>query len=309
MLLPLSLPVSAELAGLCESKYNRHCHNDYPASQIALCEMPGPNDITTTFATNELCGKIAVVTGSSSGIGRAIALELARAGADIVVHGRSNRVGAESTKREIEAIGRDATLLLADLGDATALESFVERAWQWRGGVDIWINNAGADVLTGENANLSFDEKLAILWQVDVLATIRLSRLVGERMKQREHSKEEAVIVNVGWDQAEHGMAGDSGEMFAAIKGAVMSFSKSLAHSLAPRVRVNCLAPGWIKTSWGDDASAYWQERARCESLLDRWGTPEDVARVARFLASPAAGFITGQIIPVNGGFRRIATE
>jgi len=85
----------------------------------------------------------------------------------------------------------------------------------------------------------------------------------------------------------------------------VMAFTKSLACSLAPEVRVNCLAPGWIKTAWGEHASECWQERARRESLLQRWGTPEDVARVARFLASPAAEFITGQVIPVNGGLRR----
>ncbi len=267
--------------------------------------MPEPNDITNTFATNELSGRIAVVTGSSSGIGRAIAVELARAGADVVVHGRSNQAGAESTRREIEGLGRDALVLLADLSDVTAQESLIEQAWQWRGGVDVWINNAGADVLTGANANLSFEDKLAILWQVDVLATIRLSRLIGERMQQRDGGSGGSVILNLGWDQAEHGMAGDSGEMFAAIKGAVMSFSKSLAQSLAPNVRVNCLAPGWIKTTWGDDASEYWQQRARSEALLDRWGTPEDVARVARFLASPAASFITGQVVPVNGGFRR----
>ena len=112
------------------------------------------------------------------------------------------------------------------------------------------------------------------------------------------------VIVNMGWDQAETGMAGQSGEMFAAVKGAVMAFSKSLARSLAPKVRVNCLAPGWIKTAWGDTASPYWQERAVNESLLARWGTPEDVARVARFLASPASSFLTGQVIAVNGGQR-----
>lgn len=294
---------------MSESKYNRHCQNDYSASRIAPSEMPGTNDITTTSATNELCGMVAVVTGSSSGIGRATALELARAGADVVVHARSNQAGAESTKREIESIGRGSTILLADLGDVMTHERLVERAWQWRDGVDIWINNAGADVLTGESADLPFDEKLAALWQVDVLATMRLSRLVGERMKQRDRNMRDAVILNLGWDQAEHGMAGDSGEMFSAIKGAVMSFTKSLAQSLAPRVRVNCLAPGWIKTSWGDDASEYWQERARRESLLDRWGAPEDVARVARFLASPAASFITGQIVPVNGGFRRASQE
>jgi 3-oxoacyl-[acyl-carrier protein] reductase len=77
-----------------------------------------------------------------------------------------------------------------------------------------------------------------------------------------------------------------------------------LAKSLAPQVRVNCLAPGWIKTAWGEQASAYWQERARQESLLQRWGTPEDVARAARFLVAPAAAFITGQVLAINGGFR-----
>ncbi len=271
--------------------------------------MPGPSDTSDTSVTNELAGKVAVVTGSSGGIGRAIALELAHAGADVIVHGRSNRAGADSTQQEVARLGRDAHVLLADLSDATTHEPFVEQAWQWRDGVDIWINNAGADVLTGESAALSFDEKLALLWQVDVTATIRLSRLVGERMKQFDHDAGEAVILNLGWDQAEHGMAGDSGEMFAAIKGAVMAFSKSLAQSLAPQVRVNCLAPGWIKTSWGDDASEYWQARARRESLLDRWGTPDDVARAARFLASPAASFITGQIVAVNGGLRRSVDE
>ncbi|HEY2839182.1 MAG TPA: SDR family oxidoreductase, partial [Pirellulales bacterium] len=72
--------------------------------------------------------------------------------------------------------------------------------------------------------------------------------------------------------------------------------------SLAPTVRVNCLAPGWIKTAWGEQASEYWQQRAQSESLLRRWGTPEDVAKTAAFLVSPAAGFITGQIVAVDGG-------
>jgi 3-oxoacyl-[acyl-carrier protein] reductase len=110
------------------------------------------------------------------------------------------------------------------------------------------------------------------------------------------------VILNIGWDQAEAGMAGDSGELFATSKGAVMAFTRSLAKSLAPEVRVNCLAPGWIKTAWGETASEAWQNRAKSESLLQRWGTPEDIAQAAAFLASPAASFITGQVVPVNGG-------
>ena len=95
------------------------------------------------------------------------------------------------------------------------------------------------------------------------------------------------VILNIGWDQAKRGMAGDSGELFATIKGAVMAFSRSLARSLAPEVRVNCLAPGWIKTQWGQQASESWQQRAAGECLLGRWGTAEDVARRLAFSHRP----------------------
>jgi len=133
---------------------------------------------------------------------------------------------------------------------------------------------------------------------VDVTATILLARAVGERMKARGGG----VLLTIGWDQAETGMEGDSGQLFAAAKGAVMAFTKSLALTLAPEVRVNCLAPGWIQTAWGKNASRQWQERVQRETPLGRWGTPEDVAAAARWLVSPAASYIHGQIIRVNGG-------
>ena len=248
---------------------------------------------------------VAVVTGASGGIGRAIALEFAAAGADIIVHGRRRQAAAEVAE-QVEKLGRRAQVILHDLAEPTSHEKLYTEAWNWQGGAQIWVNCAGADVLTGEAAHWTFERKLEELWKVDVLATVNLSRLVGEQMRQRIlHDLAPAgVILNIGWDQAVHGMAGDSGQMFGCIKGGVMSFTQSLAQSLAPHVRVNCLAPGWIKTSWGEKASDYWQERARLESLAGRWGTPEDVARAARFLASPAAEFITGQIINVNGGYR-----
>jgi 3-oxoacyl-[acyl-carrier protein] reductase len=248
-------------------------------------------------AAEILKGQTAVVTGSSSGIGHAIAVELAVAGANVLVHARRNRQGAEDVAIRIRSLGRDAHVELADLSDPAEQDRLVDVAWNWQP-IDIWINNAGADVLTGESANWSFEEKLEALWKVDVVASLRLSRAVGKKMCERGHG----AIVNMGWDQADPGMAGDSGEFFAAVKGAVMAATRSLAKSLAPKVRVNCIAPGWIRTAWGQHASAEWQDRAQRESLLARWGESEDVARVACFLVSPAASFINCQIIPVNGG-------
>ncbi len=254
---------------------------------------------------SELVGRTAVVTGSSSGIGRAIALELAAAGADVLVHAGNNQQAADRTAALVSELGRRVHVMVLDLSSVKNQEALVERAWAWRP-IDIWINNAGADVLTGASAEWAFLEKLETLWRVDVAATIHLSRLAGQKMLSRPEEASNHSIVNMGWDQAAIGMEGDSGEMFAATKGAIMAFTKSLAQTLAPRIRVNCLAPGWIRTAWGDGASDYWKQRVNSETLLQRWGQPEDVAGVARFLVSPAAQFVTGQIVAVNGGFRQM---
>lgn len=245
-----------------------------------------------------LKGKRAMVTGSTSGIGRAIALELARHGANVIIHGRRSAEQAQLVAKEFQALNVQSEPLLQDLRLHDSLSEFVERAWNVWNGLDIWINNAGADTLTGEAAEWPFEKKLDELWKVDVAATMLLSRLIGSCMQAQQHG----VILNMGWDQAETGMEGDSGQLFAATKSAIMAFSKSLALSLAPSVRVNCLAPGWIRTAWGEQASESWQERAVAECPLSRWGAPEDVANVARWLVSSEAAFVTGQIVRVNGG-------
>jgi 2-amino-4-hydroxy-6-hydroxymethyldihydropteridine diphosphokinase len=245
-----------------------------------------------------LAGKSALVTGSTRGIGLAIAQAFARAGADVTLHGRQP---AESMQEFIvewsQAHQIRVSYVWADLRDARHVENVLRAATIGRG-ADVLVNNAGADVLTEPAASWPFDRKLQELLDVDLKATMELSRAIGQKMKSAGHG----VILNMGWDQAETGMEGDSGQLFAAVKGAVMSFTKSLAKTLAPEVRVNCLAPGWIRTAWAQSASAAWQERAVNESLLRRWGTPEDVANTAVWLASDQAAFVNGQTIHINGG-------
>jgi 3-oxoacyl-[acyl-carrier protein] reductase len=254
-----------------------------------------------------------MVTGASSGIGRAIAWELARRGHDVLVHAAESRPALEQSAADIGSLGRAARTLLCDFRDREALAAFARSAWEAFGRVDVWVNNAGGDLLTGQATGWEFSRKLDLLWQVDVAASLLLSREIGRHMVRR--ARQQAVpqpdesrlprpaIINIGWDQATWGMAGDSGELFAAAKGAVMAMTMSLAHSLAPEVRVNCVAPGWIQTDWGRRASEPWHERARRQSLSRRWGKPEDVAQVVAWLAGPESDFVNGQVIDVNGGF------
>ncbi len=249
-------------------------------------------------ASIDLRGLRAAVLGSTSGIGRAVALTLAEAGADVLIHGRTSREAAEAVADEVRRLGGRSHVLMADLADRAAGDRLVAHAWERWDGLDAWLQIAGADTLTGPAARRSFDEKLDRLWAVDVAATIRLCRAIGQRMKAQGGGS----IVTMGWDQAETGMEGDSGELFAATKGAILAFTRSLALSLAPTVRVNALAPGWIKTAWGENASSPWQERVLRETPMARWGTPDDVARAARFLVGPDAAFLTGQILRINGG-------
>ncbi|TWT52816.1 3-oxoacyl-[acyl-carrier-protein] reductase FabG [Rubripirellula amarantea] len=247
-----------------------------------------------------------VVTGSSSGIGRATAIALAQAGASkLVVHYHRNRAGAtETAKLATDAGCPDVSVIQADLGEHQSRQRFVDEAFETLGQVDAWINLAGADVLTGEAAEMSFAEKLTRLWNVDVYGTIELSRCVAKKLQSQATSRPPSITF-VGWDQAPHGMEGDAGQMFGPVKAAVMAFANSLAQELAPEIRVNTVAPGWIQTSWGETTSPYWDARAKGQSLMQRWGRPEDVAAAIAYLANPANTFTTGQTLNANGGWNR----
>ncbi len=167
------------------------------------------------------------------------------------------------------------------------------------GGFDVWVNNAGADVLTGEAAGWDWERKLDLLLAVDLKGTIACSKAAGALMGGRPGG---GTIINMSWDHALTGMAGENPELFSAVKGAVLAYSRSLAHSLAPKVRVNVLCPGWIETRFGEQVDRDFHERVAASTPLERWGTPQDVAAAALYLASPVAAFVTGQALSVNGG-------
>ena len=241
-----------------------------------------------------LAGLRTVVTGASSGIGKAIAVAFAAAGARVGIGFWRSSDGARALASEL---GPDHPLLQADLSTPDGCTSIVGEAFGALRNVDVWVNNAGADVLTGEAGRWPAERKLQALLELDLNATIRCSRLVAARMRPG------GCILNLGWDHATiDGMAGDDAELFAAVKAGVLGFSKSFARSVAPDVRVNVLCPGWIETAYGAGADRDFYAEVGAKTPLGRWGRPQDVAGAAVWLASPAAAFVTGQAINVNGG-------
>ena len=245
-----------------------------------------------------LAGKVAVVTGASSGIGQAIALAFAQAGADLVVSYRHNRTGIDETIRRVNEAGRVAVPVQVDVSHAEDIERLAEAVQERFERADVWINNAGADILTGHGARLSPVEKLELLLTVDVRGTVLASWTAVRLMSAGSGG----VILNMSWDHVAHGMRGENPILYSVAKGAIASFSRSLAREVAPAIRVNILAPGFIETAFGEEADPTWRDEVVARTPLARWGVPEDVAQAAVFLASDAAGFLTGQTLAVNGG-------
>ena len=247
-----------------------------------------------------LAGKVALVTGASTGIGRAIALAFAHAGADVAVTFRTGRHDASAVAAEIERLGRRSAVFHLELSDPDSIAALSRDLTGQFERVDVWVNNAGADILTGDDAKKSRLEKLDQLLMVDLRGTILASWEAARVMREQPDG---GVILNMSWDHVLFGLEGTNPQMFSAVKGGILSFSKSLARSVAPRVRVNILAPGWIETEFAATAMdpAYYQ-RVVDGTPLGRWGTPEDVARAAVFLASPESAFLTGQMLMIGGG-------
>lgn len=243
--------------------------------------------------------KRAVITGASSGIGRAIAVAFAREGASVVVNYARSVAGAGETVKLITAGGGSGSKIQADVSNVKDVHRLVHESKRLLGGIDIWANIAGADILTGATAKLEDVEKLSRLIDVDLRGTMLCSWKVAEIMR----TQAAGVILNMSWDMALAGMAERNPEMFAAIKAGVTGFTRSLARSIAPAIRVNELAPGWIATAFAEnDMDDDYRAAVIGQTPMRRLGTPADVAAAAVFLCSDEAAFITGQSLKINGG-------
>jgi 3-oxoacyl-[acyl-carrier protein] reductase len=247
-----------------------------------------------------LAGKIVLVTGAARGIGRAVALACAAAGADVGITYRTSQREAEDAAAAIRALGRRVQVWRADTADAEDVARLGAAARADFGRVDAWINNAGADVLTGRTAARSRLEKLDLLLAVDLRGTVLASWTAVELMREQPAG---GVILNMAWDHVlTGGVKGEYAQLFCAAKGGVYSFSRALAHSVAPHIRVNVLGPGWVETAYGRELDRDVKQRITATIPLGRWATPEDIAYAAVYLASDAASYVTGQMLSINGG-------
>ncbi|MGH2653932.1 MAG: SDR family NAD(P)-dependent oxidoreductase [Actinomycetota bacterium] len=241
--------------------------------------------------------KVVLVTGGSKGIGRAIALALAEDGADVALAAR-NPEPLEKTAREIEERGRRALAVPTDVTDPEQCRALVERVTGELGGLDVLVNNAGAApfLSTFEAARLEGWEKY---FRITFTGAVYCTHAAADALLGREG----ASVINVASVAAF--IASPGLTYYAAAKAALVSFTKTLALEWAPHgVRVNAIAPGFVETDMNVTAreDPSFHESIRSQIPLGRWGTAEDVAGVARFLASDAAAWMTGSVVVIDGG-------
>jgi NAD(P)-dependent dehydrogenase (short-subunit alcohol dehydrogenase family) len=229
----------------------------------------------------------ALVTGATSGIGRAIALQLGRAGLEVVVHGRDSARGAE-TVDAITAAGGKARFVAADLTDAADVQRLAEQV----GAVDVLVNNGGFS-LFGPTADLAVDSFDALF-----AANVRAPFLLVAAFAPEMAAKGNGSIVNIGSMAGQLGLAG--GAAYGATKAALSSLTRAWAAEFSPQnVRVNLVAPGPVYTHGADDDFI---KQLGTTTALNRAADPEEIAEVVGFLASPRASYVTGAIVAADGG-------
>jgi 3-oxoacyl-[acyl-carrier protein] reductase len=246
------------------------------------------------MADKELTGKVAIVTGAGRNIGRAIALALAEAGAAIVVNARSNRAEADAVAREIEAIGGKAVVQLGDVADASAVQAMADAALKHFGRIDILVNNAA---LRREKpfAEMSYADWRGIM-DVTLDGAFHCVKACLPALRQGGAG----TVINIGGLSAHTGAKNRAHVVTA--KAGLIGFTRALAHDLSEDgITVNCVVPGLIGTPRPKDRPEPAHHLTH-GTISGARGTPADVAATVRFLCSPAARYITGQAVHVNGG-------
>ena len=247
-----------------------------------------------------LANKIAIVTGGSRGIGRAIALELASEGASVVVNYRSNAEAAEETVNEIKNAGGEATALQADVSDYGEANALVDQAIGLYNQVDILVNNAGttADTLLLRMGEDDWDKII----NTNLKSVFNCSKAVLKPMMKKARKSGYGRIINISSVSGLSGMAGQTN--YAASKAGIHGFTKALAREVGARgITVNAVLPGLIKTDLTEDLPQEMVEQYQSVSALGRVGSLSEVAGVVSFIASDKASYITGELIRVDGGF------
>ena len=247
------------------------------------------------FNQPPLLGRIAFVTGSSRGIGRAIAIELAHWGADVAVHAQKNLDLAEGVANEIRRLGRRAVVVLGDVKVKADLEACADRVKAELGPVDILVNNAGTRqdgpfILMG-------DEKWEEVMNVNLRGTVYATKAFVRGMMNRKWGR----VVNIVSPTGIIGMAGQTN--YGASKGAIIALTKSLAREMAPfGILVNAVNPGLIRTELTADVPDETRLNMLAPTILKREGEPEEVASVVAFLCTDWASYMSGQVVNVDGG-------
>lgn len=240
----------------------------------------------------DFAGKAVLVTGASSGIGAACAMAFGRRGAAVAVHYRANAAGAEQVVTRLRQGGAQAVALQADLREVQAREELVRRTLDTFGRLDVLVNNAGLVERSGlwDITEALWDEQMAL----HVKAPFFLSRAAARELP------EGGAIVNVA---SMRGLvAGPGAPHYAVSKAAVLMLTRCLAHALAPRIRVNAVAPGYTETRVHTSRSPEDRHRIEEEIPVGRFATPEEVAEAVVFLASEEARYVTGQTLVIAGG-------
>ena len=242
----------------------------------------------------KLTGKVALVTGAAQGIGRAIALLLARNGADIVVSD-INLEKAEETAKEIRAIGPKATAVKVDVSNLSDVERMVEALIEKLAKIDILVNNAG---ITRDKLILRMtEEDWDAVLGVNLKGTFNCTKTVIRHMAKQRSGK----IVNIASVVGEMGNAGQAN--YSASKAGVIGLTKTIAREYAQRgINVNAIAPGYIETPMTDALPEKSKEELKKLIPMERLGKPEDVAEAVFFLVCEESSYITGQVLNVNGG-------